>query len=165
MTYVIRRAIATPELRGQWDGAAWAHAAELEVSHFHSKSSSHRPLTRAKLLYDDAGIYVHFRVADRYVKCLETQHQGRVWRDSCAEFFVQPKPPGPYFNIEMNCGGTMLLYCIPIPPRGEDGRVVSTREAVGAKREVVGETTRGETVREAFARGTVRACKFKESFT
>jgi hypothetical protein len=125
--YVIRRAVATPELRGEWEGPAWARAEVAEVAHFHPNSSAHRPSTRVKVLYDDAGIYVHFRVADRYVKCVETQHQGRVWRDSCVEFFVQPKPPGPYFNIEMNCGGTMLLYLIEDPTRTAAGKISGYR--------------------------------------
>ena len=120
--YVIRRARATPELRGDWDGPAWAHANVLQVAHFHDKSAAgHRPRTRAKLLHDDAGIYVFFHVTDRYVKCLQTRHQSHVYRDSCVEFFLQPND-GNYFNIEMNCGGWMLLYCMRIPPRGAEGK-------------------------------------------
>ena len=93
----------------------------LDVAHFHPKSSEHRPRTRAKVLYDNAGIYVLFHVADRYVRCVETRHQGRVWLDSCVEFFVQPTPTH-YFNIEITCGGTILLYRMPVPPRGPDGK-------------------------------------------
>lgn len=119
--YVIRRAGATPEFRGDWDGAAWAQANVLEVAHFHPISADHRPRTRAKLLYDDDGLYVLFRVADRYVRCRETRHQGRVWLDSCVELFIQPTRDN-YFNIEVNCGGAVLMYCMPIPPRGPDGK-------------------------------------------
>ncbi|MGB7156993.1 MAG: carbohydrate-binding family 9-like protein [Tepidisphaeraceae bacterium] len=112
MHYLIRRATTTPEFRGDWDGPAWGDANVGEIAHFHATSSDHRPRTRFKLLYDDAGIYAIFHVADRYVKCVYTEHQQRVWKDSCVEFFVQPTPGGSYFNIETNCGGTMLLYCI-----------------------------------------------------
>src|SRR4051812_37801616 len=94
MNYLIRRASSRPESRGDWDGPAWRAADVLDVASFHPTSSNHRPRTRAKLLYDDAGVYLLFHVADQYVKCVETHHQGRVWRDSCVEFFVQPKPGG-----------------------------------------------------------------------
>ena len=57
-----------------------------------------RPRTRSKVLYDDRGIYVLFRVADRYVRCVRTEHQSHVYRDSCVEFFAQPKPGGGYFT-------------------------------------------------------------------
>jgi len=124
--YVIRRVRTAPEFRGAWDGEAWGHAKVAEIAHFHPKSSDHRPRTHAKVLYDDAGIYVLMRVADRYVKCVETRHQGRVWVDSCVEFFVQPAATN-YFNIEMNCGGAMLLYCVRIPPRGPDGKFAGHR--------------------------------------
>jgi hypothetical protein len=126
MTYTIRRVRAQPEFRGEWDGAAWGHANVLETAHFHAKSSDHRPRTHAKVLYDDSGIYVLIRVADRYVKSVETHHQGRVWLDSCVEFFVQPTANN-YFNIEVNCGGAILMYSMPIPPRGPDGKFAGHR--------------------------------------
>ena len=128
MTYTIHRATSTPEFRGAWDGPAWSRADALDIAHFHAKSSDHRPSTRAKLLYDDMGVYVLFRVADRYVRCAQTQHQSHVYRDSCVEFFVQPKPGAGYFNIEFNCVGTMLLYYMANPPRGPSGKLEGYRE-------------------------------------
>lgn len=126
MTYVIRRATATPELRGDWDGRAWRRADVAEVEHFHpSSSADHRPRARAKLLHDDAGMYVLFRVADRYVTCRHSEHQSHVFRDSCVEFFVQPRPDRGYFNVEMNCGGTMLLYYMHDAARDAKGRLAN----------------------------------------
>ena len=123
MNYVIRQAEATPEFRGEWDGPAWGRADVIDIAYFHADSSDHRPRTRAKVLYDGAGVYVLFRVADRYVRCARTEHQSHVYRDSCVEFFVQPKPGGGYFNIEFNCVGTMLLYYMPDPPRRTSGKL------------------------------------------
>ncbi len=123
MKYVIRRALHPPELRGEWEGSAWGGANVAEVAHFHPASSDHRPRARAKLLYDDSGIHVLFHVADRYVKCVHTEHQQPVSRDSCVEFFVRPKPDHGYFNFEFNCGGTMLLYYIEDPTRDASGKM------------------------------------------
>lgn len=125
-TYVVRRAVDIPELRGQWAGAAWRNAETFTIRHFHERSSDHRPKVRGKLLYTDKGVYVIFRVDDRYVISQHTRYQDPVCRDSCVEFFVQPKPDKGYFNLEVNCGGTFLFQyherdkdgkdvCVPVP--------------------------------------------------
>ena len=108
----VERAIVTPELSGSWDGNAWADVSALRVDHFHKRSLSQHPVTEAKLLYDQDAVYVHFQVHDRHVMAQYHTYQDPVCRDSCVEFFVRPKPDAGYFNFEMNCGGTMLLYYI-----------------------------------------------------
>src|SRR3712207_2553426 len=90
MQYLIRRARRQPELRGLWDGPAWSDADVARLEYFHPASTAHHPRTQVKLLHDDAGIYVHFRVDDRYVRCTRTRHQQMVCKDSCVEWFVSP---------------------------------------------------------------------------
>lgn len=112
--YVAKRTPETPGLDGKWDGPIWNSANTLEVTHFfsgdqHVKVSDHRPKTEARVLYDADGLYIHFRVDDQYVRCIETEYHGKVWEDAAVEFFVQPKADRGYFNFEINCGGTMLL--------------------------------------------------------
>lgn len=108
--YTIQRAQVTPALDGQWDGPVWKSVPALDITHFYRTDvSDHRPKTQAKVLYDDAALYVHFRVEDRYVRAIETEYHGKVWEDACVEFFVEPKAGRGYFNFEINCGGTMLL--------------------------------------------------------
>ncbi len=116
-TYVIRRAFRPPALGASWDSPDWSAAEVIDVDQFHPESSDHRPRVQAKLLYDDRSLYVQFRVFDRYVRCVETRDQGRVYLDSCVEFFVQPGEDASrgYFNFEMNCGGALLLYYIERP--------------------------------------------------
>ena len=113
--YEVRKADWTPELKGRWRSPAWKHANTLEVANFLPQTpeglaaSDHRPVTKARVLYDDKGLYIHFRVKDQYVRSVATEYHGRVWEDACVEFFVQPKADRGYFNFEINCGGTMLL--------------------------------------------------------
>ena len=109
--YVIRKAQESP-LSKDWQDPAWQAAASLNVSHFHPKSSPHRPVAEAKMLYDDTHLYGQFRVEDQYVICTHTGYQTHVYEDSCVEFFVKPKPDKGYMNFEMNCGGGLLLYYI-----------------------------------------------------
>ncbi len=74
-----------------------------------------------KLLYDREALYVFFRVEDRYVRAVAAGFQGPVCEDSCVEFFVRPREQAGYFNFEMNCGGTLLLYYIEDPRRTARG--------------------------------------------
>jgi hypothetical protein len=108
--YTIQRTAATPALDGNWNSSVWKDAPALDIAHFYAKEfSKHRPKTQAKVIYDDQGLYLHFRVEDRYVRSIERDYHGKVWEDACVEFFVQPRAERGYFNFEINCGGTMLL--------------------------------------------------------
>jgi hypothetical protein len=117
MEYLIHRARVKPELAGEFNGPAWSQAEVARIASFHAKSSAHRPQTEAKLLHDEDGLYVIFHVHDRYVCCTRSVHQSMTCQDSCVELFIAPGPAG-YFNFEMNCGGTMLLFYITDPARG-----------------------------------------------
>jgi hypothetical protein len=70
-----------------------------------------QPKTEVKLLYSPENLFVIFRVCERYVRCVNTQTNGKVYEDSCVEFFFAPdaKFPERYFNLEINCGGTALM--------------------------------------------------------
>ena len=106
-----------PEMDRLWDDAAWGNIPALEVSCYRQESSEHRPGTQCKLLYDQNCIYGIFRVKDQYVRCVHTGFQSEVYKDSCVEFFVQPKATGGYFNFEFNCGGAMIASYITDPTR------------------------------------------------
>ena len=112
MQYLVRRAAVKPQLIGDWAGDPWMDAETAKIDKFHPQSSDHRPKAAVKMLFDDDGLYVIFRVSDRYVVSKRTKHQEMVCRDSCVEAFLQPRADGGYFNFEVNCGGAMLLYYV-----------------------------------------------------
>lgn len=112
MQYHVRPAGKTPSLRGNWDEPAWRRAEQILIGNFLARGSSHRPEVAARLLWDKRGLYVFFLSRDRYIRCLRTDYQANVCKDSCVEFFVEPQAGRGYFNFEINCGGTILLhYC------------------------------------------------------
>ena len=118
----IKRVKTPPALDAPWSASPWNKSSVIAVDQYHPHSTSHRPETQAKILYDHRGLYVMFRVKDRYVKAITTAYQGPVCKDSCVEFFVEPRRGQGYFNIEMNCGGTVLLYYVRDSRRlGEGG--------------------------------------------
>jgi hypothetical protein len=121
-SHSIPRTARPPELRGLWDGPAWGDTPFLRIDCFRPESTSHRPLVRCKLLYDDSHLYGLFFVRDRYVRCVHTCFQAPVWEDSCVELFVQPRADKGYFNFEFNCGGTLFASYVTDPTR-INGRV------------------------------------------
>jgi hypothetical protein len=120
MNYTVQFAPAAPPPQAEWSDPVWAQAETLEIRHFRPESSDHRPQTSARMLYDAKGVYGIFSVQDRYVRCVRTQYHDPVWKDSCVEFFAQPKPDRGYFNFEFNCGGAFLCYHITNPERSAD---------------------------------------------
>jgi hypothetical protein len=119
--YPVSRVRRRPELLGLWDGPAWCEVPCLAIACFRPEGSRHRPVTRVKLVYDLDGLFGLFQVHDNYVRCLRTRFQSPVYKDSCVEFFVQPKPESGYFNFEINCGGALLASYITDSTRVHDG--------------------------------------------
>jgi hypothetical protein len=125
MEYTVRRASAPlGQPTADPDRPLWQAADELTVGHFPWEDSGHRPDVRARVLWDDAWLAVLFRVQDRWVRAVTTEWNGPVCTDSCVEFFVAPSADperDAYFNFELNCGGTMLLYACPARAEGAQG--------------------------------------------
>lgn len=115
--YVVTRAAEPPDLSGDWRHPAWQRAPVLAVSHFHARSSSHRPAVTGRLVHDDEVLYVLFHVSDRYVRCVHTEYESDTYKDSCVELFLQPQPDRGYFALEVNCGGAFSLRYIEDPTR------------------------------------------------
>ncbi|MCI5778864.1 MAG: carbohydrate-binding family 9-like protein [Lentisphaeria bacterium] len=116
--YTVKRSAVPVALDAGWDSEIWRGAETAAVDFgFDRNVSGHTPEVRIRMLYDDRRICGLFQVHDRYVIARKTADQQAVCQDSCVEFFVKPATDARYFNFEMNCGGTMLLYhvtkCVP----------------------------------------------------
>jgi hypothetical protein len=115
--HVVHRALvpmppAADRFLPDWDAPAWRNLPALPVDLPVGGVPAHAPRTQARLAWDDRCLRVIFRVEDRFVRAVVDRYQGPVCTDSCVEFFFTPGTDlrAGYFNIEMNCGGTMLLH-------------------------------------------------------
>ncbi len=97
------------------NGIPWKGADVLHVDQFPWYTSGIKQTTETRLLYDDQAIYVQFICQDRHINSEATELNGKVWLDSCVEFFASPEPDKKpdYFNLEMNCCGTFLMGYSP----------------------------------------------------
>lgn len=109
-----------PEIDANWEKSPWKDIPSELIQNYMGKKPEHMPKTQVKIAYDDAAVYVIFRVEDRYVRAVAAEYQDPVCRDSCVEFFFTPSPDvsNGYFNLEMNCGGTMLFHFQRAPGKG-----------------------------------------------
>jgi hypothetical protein len=110
-TFRVSKAEIPPSINADWNTRPWKSAQNLRLSNFMGERPSHFPETKVKLLYDDQNIYVIFKVRDRYVRAIEKEINGKVWMDSCVEFFFSPggDTERGYFNFEANCKGVFLF--------------------------------------------------------
>jgi hypothetical protein len=107
----------TMTVDGKWDKLVWKKVKPVSIGNRMGDEPRFCPVTEAKMLYDAANIYVIFRVHDKFVKSTVTAHNGDVSGDSCVEFFFSPNSaqPGHYFNLEVNAGGTPLIFFVTNP--------------------------------------------------
>lgn len=56
-------------------------------------------------------VLLHYKVSEDGLKGDFKEDFGRVWEDSCCEFFIAPADDGLYYNIEFNCIGA-LYFCV-----------------------------------------------------
>ncbi|RKD89824.1 carbohydrate-binding family 9-like protein [Mangrovibacterium diazotrophicum] len=117
MEYKVKKIESPLTVDGDWDKEVWQRAESLTLDHHMGDILKFRPTVEAKLLYDSTSLYVIFKVNDQFVKCRTTEPNGPVWTDSCAEFFFAPNlsVPERYFNLEVNCGGTPLMFYNLVP--------------------------------------------------
>jgi hypothetical protein len=112
MTCKATRLTKPAKIDANWDKSPWNEIQAIAIDKHSGKKPAHFPRTQAKIAYDNDALYVIFRVDDRYVRAVTAEHQGPVCTDSCVEFFFTPGADvsSGYFNLEVNCGGTMLFY-------------------------------------------------------
>ncbi len=95
-----------------WEKPAWQGIKTIGLKNYMGDKPMHFPEVQAKIAYDKENLYIIWQVKDQFVRAVAEDHQGPVFRDSCVEFFFIPDNLGgtEYFNLEMNCGGTMLFH-------------------------------------------------------
>ncbi len=106
-----------------WDESPWKETPSLVIGNFMGTRPDHFPKAEVRIVYDTKALCLMFRVEDRYVRAIARADQDAVYKDSCVEFFFTPGSDLSlgYFNLEMNCGGTMLFH---FQSRPRENRIV-----------------------------------------
>ncbi len=121
-SYHICNNLKIKNLSIDWDSLCWRDAQIAEINLFHPGSSDHMPQTLVKIQYNDQGIYLLYKVKDRYVRSIYTDYNSKVNEDSCVEWFIKPPESKGYYNFELNAGGTLHVNYIVDPERDSRGQ-------------------------------------------
>ena len=80
---------------------------QLEIANW--PEFPYKPVVSVLIAYNENELFLQYQVKEQSVKAEITESNGRVWTDSCVEFFLSPEGNDEYYNLEMNCIGTILL--------------------------------------------------------
>lgn len=110
--YEVHRLNGKIKIDAAWNKQAWCRVEQVSIKHLMGEEPRYLPRVHARMMYDDENLYVIFRVHDRFIRSRVLEINGRVWEDSCVEFFFAPDPAAPekYFNLEINCNGVALMH-------------------------------------------------------
>jgi len=111
LAYRAPYAATPPALGGSLDAGAWAAAPWTED--FVDIEGSRRPRpayrTRAKMLWDDAFLYVGAELQEPHVWSTLARHDEIVFHDNDFEVFLDPDGDGrEYYEVEINARGTVF---------------------------------------------------------
>lgn len=85
----------------------------------------------------DGALLLHYKVREKRSAAVESEDNGRIWEDSCCEFFCAFDDSG-YYNIEANCIGRVNFAFGPernqrIPAPGEALASISRWSSIGCE--------------------------------
>jgi hypothetical protein len=105
------------KIDANWDKDQWKQIETVKIEKHMGDLPKFEPVVEAKMMYDDNNVYGIFRVKDRFVQSTIQEYNGSVSENSCVEFFFSPDSSYPlrYFNLEINAGGTPLIFYISRP--------------------------------------------------
>ncbi len=109
--YFIKKTDSEFNVDGNWNKPIWKNIEPIILQNYMGDYPEHFPDTQFKLCYNNKAIYLISKIEDKYVLALAEKNFDPVFRDSCVEFFFIPqnKTDAGYFNLETNCGGTVLF--------------------------------------------------------
>lgn len=67
------------------------------------------PEVKFRIAHTGGSILINYIVSEASVRAVAPADLGRVWEDSCCEFFVRTEEEEEYYNFECNCAGKLLV--------------------------------------------------------
>ena len=74
----------------------------------------YKPAFSFRMAHTSQSLIIEYRVREASIASVAGRDNGRVWEDSCCEFFSQLPGNDFYYNMECNCTGRLLIGCGPV---------------------------------------------------
>ena len=79
-----------------------------------SSDYPYKPAFSFRMAHTSQSLIIEYRVREASIASVAGRDNGRVWEDSCCEFFSQLPGDDFYYNMECNCTGRLLIGCGPV---------------------------------------------------
>jgi hypothetical protein len=73
------------------------------------KAYPYKPEVEFSIAHSAECLLIKFYVKEKEIRALNTQYNSPVYEDSCVECFISFDADTAYYNLEINCTGTILL--------------------------------------------------------
>jgi hypothetical protein len=102
-----------------------AKASELSLAFYREKAPFHsiacinwpeypyKPDVTFRIAHNSQNILLNYHVDELNIQAVCDKDNGKVWEDSCVEFFIAFGEDAFYYNIECNCIGKLLVAAGP----------------------------------------------------
>jgi len=67
------------------------------------------PVASFVIAHNRDSVFLKYFIEEPNIRACETQINGKIWEDSCVEFFISFNKDDNYYNLEFNCIGTGLI--------------------------------------------------------
>ena len=89
----------------------WQDTPFINIDVYPWENNGYKPAVEVRMLYSNLNLHIYFKVYEKQIKASYVNLNDPVCKDSCVEFFFNPKPKQDkrYLNFEINPIGTLLL--------------------------------------------------------
>ncbi len=95
-----------------------------------AKDYPYQPTVAVRAAHTGDALLLNYRVEENDVRAVEGDN-GRVWEDSCCEFFLRPQCQRlDYYNIECNASGHMLIGYHLMDEQGHETKSMRAEAAI-----------------------------------
>jgi hypothetical protein len=128
---VVPRATSELAIDGLLDEADWGRALRTDAFVNATDGSQGAPSTKARLLYDEATLYVAFECDDDHLHSTFTKRDEPLWTQDAVEVFIDPRGRGrDYYEIQVSPAGTIFDTLVHSHPRRDDSYDAGAKAAV-----------------------------------
>jgi len=79
------------------------------ITHVNWEEYPYKPNVKFRIAHNDKNILLNYQVEEADIKAVCEEDNGKVWEDSCVEFFISFDKDASYYNIESNCIAKVLV--------------------------------------------------------
>ncbi|MDR1737397.1 MAG: hypothetical protein LBR66_01065 [Candidatus Symbiothrix sp.] len=81
----------------------------IDIAQVNWKDYLYQPKVSCRIAHNGNNIFLHYEVEEEDVQAVCNTDNGKIWEDSCVEFFLSFADDDFYYNIECNCIGKILM--------------------------------------------------------